>query len=137
MNPASRRRLTSRVAWCSQCDVHAHDSPVHSIPRRAWRLSGAMSWRITPVTSLVYTLPLCQRPVSSFGFVCCVFILIGEIRGQVVFDDALDYTRPMTAWLSGASALPTPTSSAAVGSVQVVISKDGQMGVAHGGVSGG
>jgi hypothetical protein len=97
----------------------------------------AVVWRYVVADHTSDQSRVCQRPVSAFGFVCCVFIFIGEIRGQVVFDDALDYTRPMTAWLSGASALPTPTSSAAVGSVQVVISKNGQMGVAHGGVSGG
>ncbi len=100
---------------------------------RTWALVGCL------VACLLARLLACvrvgvmspHRPALVSSLPC-----LGEIRGQVVFDNAWDYSRPLTARLSGAAALPASTNSAAAGSVQVVLSKDGMMGVAHGGVSG-
>ncbi len=59
----------------------------------------------------------------------------GEIRGQVVFADAWDYSRPIVGTLDGLSAIPGSGTSA-TGSVQILLSKDRTMAVAHGGVVG-
>jgi len=60
----------------------------------------------------------------------------GEIRGQVAFSNNWNFGTVLSTVLSGGNAVP-PTPSAATGSAQVVVSRDGTMGMAFLGVSGG
>ncbi len=59
----------------------------------------------------------------------------GEIRGQIVFSNAWNYTQMLYAEFSGGSSVPT-TPSPAFGTGQVALSNDGTMGIAFVGVSG-